>query len=111
MVWLPAISRMDAEELERQARRVAQRIADRRVSHFLDVDAALGELYPEIINLPRGDLAWDVYLVFGREARWEESLPHPDYWMHQLARPSDTYLEGEKLARVVMDLLGKHGQE
>jgi hypothetical protein len=56
--------------------------------------------------------AWDVYLVFGPAAEWNERPPVPTYWMHQLSRgaaPADLWLDGEKLRRVVNNLLSVAG--
>jgi hypothetical protein len=37
------------------------------------------------LALPDGIDAWDVYLIYGANARWDgPSPPTPDFWMHQL---------------------------
>jgi hypothetical protein len=57
--------------------------------------------------------AWDVYFVFGPEARWDDQPPAPTYWMHQLGRaaPEDLRLDGDQLARVVVGLLAAASRE
>lgn len=58
------------------------------------------------MHLPGATPAWDVYMVFGPEARWADTPPAPTYWMHQLgSAPSGLRLDGEQLARVVRGLL------
>ncbi len=110
VVWLPVLRRGD---IAPAARREARRVSDQRATHFLDPDAKLAKLYSEIIQLPRGLPAWDVYFVFGPKVRWEEKPPHPTYWMHQLGRaaPSELRLNGDQLARVVNGLLASVEKE
>lgn len=36
------------------------------------------------LRLPAGRLAWDVFLLYGRGARWDAGVPVPGYWQHQL---------------------------
>ena len=44
--------------------------------------------YGKIISLPQNKkFAWDVYFIFGRQAKWTNSPPKPDFWMHQLGGP------------------------
>ncbi len=104
IVWLPVL-RSGAHEPA--ARREAGRIPDSRAVRFNDPEARVGKLYSVILHLPPGLPAWDVYLVFGAEARWDENPPAPAYWMHQLAKagPPPLRLDGEQLARVISGLL------
>lgn len=112
VVWLPVTSRMDVDELEKLARHGAARISDPRVTHFLDPEGKLGERYAGIVRLPRNeDLAWDIYFVFGPEARWEEKPPTPHYWMHQLARPSENFLDAKTLGSVIGELVAAAGKK
>jgi len=45
--------------------------------------------------------------VFAPSVRWEDKPPAPTYWMHQLGRraPPELRLDGDRLARVVSELL------
>ena len=48
---------------------------DARVKHFWDGETALGSWLADPQNLDRGysgPVVWDAYLLFGRNARWEE---------------------------------------
>ena len=76
---------------------------------FFDAEARAGKVYSSVLRLPPGLPAWDVYLVFGPEVRWERNPPVPAYWMHQLGRagPPELRLDGEQLERVVRSLLPK----
>lgn len=104
IIWLPVL-RSGAHEPA--ARREAGRIPDGRAMRFFDPEAEVGKLYSGILRLAPGLPAWDVYLVFGPEVRWQDGPPEPTYWMHQLGRagPSELRLDGEQLRRVVNGLL------
>lgn len=86
VVWLPILPDDDAQA----AARVARRFVDPRVTHYWDPDRALGLLLGERLALPPHDpglttgVAWDVYLLFGRGARWADA---PAFWMSQLDLP------------------------
>ncbi len=84
VVWLPVLTRLNTPLLEREARKEAARISDARVRHFLDPDRVLGKQYSPILRLPPGVLAWDLYFIFAPKVEWEEYLPPPTQWMHQL---------------------------
>ncbi len=105
VVWLPVLR---AGNVESAAHRESGRVADPRATHYFDADARLARRFSEIIALPQGLPAWDVYLVFDAKARWDAIPPKPTSWMHQLGRgaPSELRLNGEQLARVVSGLLG-----
>lgn len=123
VVWLPMLQR-DTESSVPQAMRV---LPDARVTHFWDGQRALSKAYSPILGLrydlrtldralifrwlldwrrrlrggPRFEPAWDVYLLFNRQAQWKEVPPTPDFWMHQL-RVSETHrLHGERFAAAV----------
>jgi hypothetical protein len=110
IVWLPVLP---SSAHEPAARREAGRMPDSRAMRFFDSEARVGKVYSSILQLPLGLPAWDVYLVFGPEVRWEGSPPTPAYWMHQLGRagPSELRLDGERLALVVSGLLSKTGMQ
>jgi hypothetical protein len=110
IVWLPVLP-WGAHEPA--ARREAERIPDSRAVRFFDAKARVAKAYSPILHLPWGLPAWDVYLVFGPEARWEGNPPAPAYWMHQLSRagPPELRLDGERLERVVSSLLSKSEKE
>lgn len=85
VVWLPIQPQARAGAGAGAAQRESKRVADARAAHFYDADAWLGRVFRETIGLPEGAPAWDVFFVFGREARWGEQPPQPAFWMHQLS--------------------------
>ena len=83
VVWLPILRGDDAEA----AARAVRRYEVPGVSHYWDPGLALAEALGKALALPprevgrESGLAWDVYLLFDRGARW--GAP-PTFWMHQL---------------------------
>ena len=51
----------------------------------------LGNQYGTALELPRGTLAWDIYLLFDDSVTWDDAPPEPGSWWHQLAF-DDRYL-------------------
>lgn len=78
MVWVP---KTGAEEKDVG---VATRIVpDPRVVHFWDERGLTMRAFQEVLGIQED--AWDVFMVYAGNARWEGELPpKPDYWMHQL---------------------------
>jgi hypothetical protein len=84
VVWVPKLGAHESDVP------VATRfVADRRASHYWDSAGVLVKAYDPVLGLTED--AWDVYLLYGPDARWDgPTPPHPDFWMHQLhleARP------------------------
>ena len=104
VVWLPVLR---SGGWEQAANDQGERVPDPRARRYYDADARVGKLYGPILHLPRSLPAWDVYMVFSGDARWETEPPVPVYWMHQLglAAPSGLQLDGKRLAAVVKGLL------
>jgi copper chaperone CopZ len=79
LVWLPMLTGDDAEAALRQA----ATFTDPRLTEGWDGGRAIGDLFARRLAL-RGT-AWDVYLLYDRGVRWEETEPPaPSFWMHQL---------------------------
>ena len=87
VIWVP--------ELYAQESDVPQGLAtvpDVRANHFWDGDGLLMRGYGPVLDLPkigsRSINAWDIFMIYGPDAKWEESAPPvPDFWMHQLLAP------------------------
>jgi hypothetical protein len=54
-----------------------------RIRHYWNKSGILGKHYTEVLGIDF--YAWDIWMVYGPEARWDGVLPpEPDFWMHQL---------------------------
>jgi hypothetical protein len=87
VVWLPV---MPSDDLAAAARAAAA-VTDPRAAQFWDGDRALGAALGRALRFParaagqEHGLAWDVYLLYPRGARWPpEGVPRPAFWMQQL---------------------------
>ncbi len=57
----------------------ANLIPDARATHFWDPDRLLGTWFPkqeEYKSLTFGPIAWDIYFLYGADAKWEDT-PEP----------------------------------
>jgi hypothetical protein len=82
-------------------------IPDRRVRHYWDGELLLGRHYQPILG--SGAPAWDVYLLFDRDAVWDAAgPPKPDYWEHQLrSLPEEKLLDAKRFAAKAQELLSQ----
>lgn len=72
-------------------------VTDRRARHYWDPDMAVGSLYQDDLGLP--EPAWDVWLLFGREAKWGEGGPGAAWWEHQIrGLPDSRWLDPQRFA-------------
>lgn len=82
IVWLPALFSDDRED----AVEASGEFNDSRNRYFWDSDMKIGDAFGEQLQLE--EFAWDVYLMFERGAKWEQT-PSPAFWMHQLGDLGD----------------------
>ncbi len=79
IIWMPVL-RSDNHEA---AEDLANEFHDDRVTFFWDEEQYTGNIWREVLNLNRR-LAWDVYFLYGKNMKWENTPSVPDFWMHQL---------------------------
>ena len=108
VVWvpvLPADQRTPAQE-------ACSLASDKRAAHFWDAEGALPRTFSDVLNLPSGCPAWDVYLTYPPGIRWEEGPPAPPYWQHQLGAVARApQLEGEALAAHLRLILARRQEQ
>lgn len=87
MVWSPELE-ADEDDVPGATRLMS----DPRVAHFWDPEATVGRGFSGVLGTT--EPAWDVWMLFDREARWGEQAPKPAWWEHQLPYlPGDRYLD------------------
>ena len=97
-VWVPKVGGR-----EKDVPTATKFVPDARASHYWDADGVLLKSYRGALGINQD--AWDVYLVYGPEARWDgETPPRPDYWMHQLNVKNAPELDGKSLAKAITDI-------
>ena len=90
-----------------ESKNLSNSFPDKRVSYFKDPDSLSGILWEQVLKTER-EMAWDVYLLYGAEARWEKEPPVPDFWMHQLGGVTKApRLDEEKFKAELRDLLNR----
>ena len=81
-------------------------VPDARAAHFWDARKALPPLFAELLELPEGWPAWDVYLAYPAGPTWGAAPPAPSFWHHQLGDLAIApTLDGEAFASGVRALL------
>jgi hypothetical protein len=78
VVWVPKVGAAEGDVAA--ATRV---VPDARARHYWDGTGAMLRAFRPPLDLDRD--AWDLYLLYGPEARWDGATPpRPRFWMHQL---------------------------
>lgn len=92
-----------------ESKKLPQTFPDKRVKYFKDDNSVAGKLWERVLKTER-EIAWDVYLLYGAEARWDTEPPKPDFWMHQLDGVTIApHLDQEKFKEELKALLDKPG--
>ena len=92
VVWVPKLNGREDNVAE-----ATHTISDPRVTHYWDGDGYLVHAYDADLDL--GQDAWDVYLLYGPDARWDDARPPaPRSWMHQLSDVEHPTLDAATLA-------------
>jgi len=65
------------------ARCMALTIRDPRVHHFHDPQKRAGAAVAASLG-SAGEMAWDIYLFYAAGISWQDGLPPPSAWAHQL---------------------------
>ena len=101
-VWVPVLW-IDSQASVPQA---TKRFEDARVSQYWDSKAEMTRAYTSILKSDR--LAWDVYLLFDREAEWKEQPPAPAFFMDQIGLENGKPFDGDELAEKIRVFLNSN---
>ena len=93
----------------------ARLLENSRIHHYWNPSGEFGRQLTEAVDLKHGDepvYAWDVWLIYGPEAAWDEALPpKPRRLMHQLRALAGSSvfprLDSDAFAREVRQLLAQ----
>jgi|SRR5215207_3340778 len=92
VVWSPQLG---AEE--KHVASATSLIPGVRVKHYWDGQMLVGTAYQQLLAL--GQPAWDVWLLFDRDAVWRDTPPTPPWWEHQLHdAPPERHLDPVRFA-------------
>lgn len=97
-------------ETEADARFAAPFVPDPRATHFWTPSTAPGDLFQAPLSpLGLGQFsAWDSFLLFAPETKWEDTAPAPVHFMHRQVKEKP--LNGVRLFEQVRALLDGNQQ-
>lgn len=82
---------------------------DVRLDQFYDPEKLAGVAIAEALGAGAGEIAWDIYLFYDGEAKWEKQPPLPTAWAHQLGdsswADSDRYYTGDGLYQALENIM------
>lgn len=95
--------------------KAAQLLHNPQVQHYWNASGAFGRMLSQAVGLKKNEYpvyAWDVWLIYGPEAKWEGiSPPRPRLLMNQLGALRDSaefpHLDGHVFAQQVQALLAQ----
>jgi hypothetical protein len=93
VVWSPQLGAQ-----EKHVASAMRLVPDARARHYWDGSEIVGKAYQAILKLPAP--AWDVWMVYDRDAMWKgDTPPQPAWWEHQLnAGPPELHLDATRWA-------------
>lgn len=100
-VWVPILP----SDAKLTVGRATKSLADPRVLHYWDGENVLSKAFAPVLGI-EGD-AWDIYLLYDKDAEWKDTPPKPVYWQEQLGISDETKLDAPKLAAEIDKLLAK----
>lgn len=80
IVWTNMLKSDDKEN----AYKAASMFKDPAITQYFDAQNEFGDLVARRLN-PKGSKAWDIYMFFDKDVKWNESLPRPFDYAHQLS--------------------------
>ncbi len=89
VVWLP----MMETDTPETAQKAIEQITDSRALHFWDEQKLSAQAIAKSVGY-EGRVAWDFYLFYPADVKWEDEPPTPVVWIYQ---PSDDWTEPEHM--------------
>jgi len=86
IVWMPILQSDDLKTAQEQC----SEFSDSRVVYYWDANRITGPLWQLVMKIPA--FAWDIYLLYDKEAHWSKQPTVPIFWMHQLRGALDAPL-------------------
>jgi len=81
-------------DAENTAFRAASLFKNKNIIQFFDAENKFGDVAAHAIN-SQGTQAWDIYMFFDKSSKWDESLPRPFEYAHQLGS-TNTWVDPAK---------------
>ena len=104
-VWVPILP----SDAQITVGRATKYFTDARATHYWDGNSELVKGFAPVLGL--GDSrAWDVYLLYDKDAEWTHAPPKPIFWQEQLGVSDETTLDPEKMAAEINKLQAKQSE-
>jgi hypothetical protein len=100
-VWQPILP----SDAQFAVGRATKKLPDGRVTHYWDAGDIFAAAFSPVLGIDQD--AWDVYLLYDKNAEWKEAPPKPIYWQEQLGISEATKLDGPKLTAEMKRLIGE----
>jgi hypothetical protein len=104
VVWTPVLS----GDTSVVATKAANDRGDRRVRHYWDDTKSISTAAGIVLDLASRDrtTAWDLYLLYRRGTAWNDPLPSPASWLHQLRIDDQPSLDADSLRGAMQEASG-----
>ena len=77
VLWSPVLK----NDSESRAINASAYLSDGRAEHFWDLWSFGVRLYTKQLRYPKGDIAWDIFVVYKPQLVWIQTAPDPTLWM------------------------------
>jgi hypothetical protein len=80
IVWTNMLETDDKDN----AFKAASMFKDPSIIQYFDADNKFGDMVAKRLN-PKGEKAWDIYMFYDKDTQWNNSIPRPFDYAHQLS--------------------------
>lgn len=80
---------------QRSAYKAASLFKDPNITQFFDSENKFGDVVAQRLN-PQGKKAWDVYMFFDKDTKWNNDFPRPFEYAHQLSSTVNPWVDSTK---------------
>lgn len=91
IVW----TNMVTSDSQDNAFRAASMFNDPSIVQYFDAENKFGDVVAKRLN-PNGEKAWDIYMFYDKEERWNNSFPRPFEYVHQLDESGHPWVDQTK---------------
>jgi hypothetical protein len=91
IVWTNMLKTDDKEN----AYKAASMFKDPSIVQYFDADNKFGDLVAQRLS-PKGEKAWDIYMFFDKDTEWNNTIPRPFDYAHQLSASLHPWADNTK---------------
>lgn len=91
IIWTNMVKTDD----QRSAYKAASLFKSPNIIQYFDSENKFGDMVAQRLN-PQGKKAWDIYLFFDGDAKWDSNFPRPFEYAHQLSSTANPWVDKTK---------------